>query len=166
MFKSIVSRLEVQLSYHDGCTKALQNSNGDSLLSDVPALPLYKVETNPESQELIGSLSRLFRSVIHIDWLTQTLANSIRAGNQRSDGLGSVGRAREWKKYLASEPFEGIVDRLSALYRASIWEVSQIRTEDGFDELDAARKRASDVPLVYKIRIVNQEGAIVRNGIE
>lgn len=56
--------------------------------------------------------------------------------------------------------------RLSLLYRSSLFEICRIRTEPGFDDLDAARNRASELPLVYKIRIVCQEGAIVRDGID
>ena len=52
------------------------------------------------------------------------------------------------------------------MQRSSLLEVCRIRTEPGFDERDAIRSRAPDQPLVYKIRIVCQEGAVVRNGID
>jgi hypothetical protein len=52
------------------------------------------------------------------------------------------------------------------LHRSSLFEICRIRAEPGFDDKDAVRSRASDHPLVYKIRIVCQEGAIVRNGID
>ena len=56
--------------------------------------------------------------------------------------------------------------RLSLLHRSSLFEICRIRTVPGFDDIDAIRGRASGQPLVYKIRIVCQEGAIVRNGID
>ena len=67
---------------------------------------------------------------------------------------------------MASRSFENLVNRLSLLHRSSMWEVCRIRTEAQFDERYEMRSRASEVPLVYTVRIVCQEGAIVRNGIE
>ncbi len=47
-----------------------------------------------------------------------------------------------------------------------MWDVCQVRAEKGFDERDAVRGQEAKEPLVYRIRIVCQEGAIVRNGID
>lgn len=101
-----------------------------------------------------------------MDWLTHCLANSIKAASHRASELEMVGRERQWKKDLASDSFAKLVDKLSLLHRSSMWEVRSIRTEEGFDERDGVRSRAAEEPLVYKIHIVCQEGAIVRNGID
>ena len=172
LIKKITSRLESQLVYHSQFVKICtndENSDGlicDNLLEKVPPLALHKLKETFQDIQLIRLLSRLFRSLIHVDWLTHCLANAIRAACQRANEVGAVGREREWKKEIASKSFESLVDRLSLLHRSSMWEVCRIRSEAAFDERDAVRTRAPEEPLVYKIRIVCQEGAIVRNGIE
>eukprot|EP00571_Detonula_confervacea_P003423 CAMPEP_0172329052 /NCGR_PEP_ID=MMETSP1058-20130122/60671_1 /TAXON_ID=83371 /ORGANISM="Detonula confervacea, Strain CCMP 353" /LENGTH=4507 /DNA_ID=CAMNT_0013046199 /DNA_START=90 /DNA_END=13614 /DNA_ORIENTATION=- len=173
LIKKIMAQLESQLLYHGNCVKAFtMDENRDALVCDnvlenVPPLALYSLEETNENLQLVHSLSCLFRSLIHVDWLTRSLATAIRAAYQRANELGvSIGREREWKKEIASKQFENIVNRLSLLHRSSLLEVCRIRTESGFDVRDEVRSRASDQPLMYKIRIVCQEGAIVRNGID
>ena len=173
-----MAQLESQLVHHGNCIKAFTNIESeedgltcDKILEGVPSLPLYSLEQTSENCTLVQSLSQLFRSIIHIDWLTRSLASSIKAADQRGSELGSAilsARDREWKKEITSPAFERLVNNLSALYRSSIWEVCRIRTEVGFDERDIANRggKASDMPLLYKLRIVCQEGAIVRNGID
>jgi hypothetical protein len=155
----------------DDCIKDFTAVNSlicDKLLESVPPVALYDLkETNQDSHLLVVRLSCLFRSVIHISWLINCLATSLRAACQRGIDLGAnLGREREWKKEIESKSFEDLVGRISLLHRSSLFEVCRIRTEDGFDSRDEVRGRASDRPLVYKIRVVCQEGAIVRNGIE
>ena len=73
---------------------------------------------------------------------------------------------REWKKEFESESFAVLINNISLVHRKSLFEVCRIRTEMDFDSREAVRGNISDKPLIYKIRIVCQEGAIVRNGIE
>eukprot|EP00956_Cyclotella_meneghiniana_P005585 scaffold7179_cov72-Cyclotella_meneghiniana.AAC.6 len=84
--------------------------------------------------------------------------------------MGSIlfGRSeKEYQKQLASESFRYTINQLSTLHRSALWEVCRVRTEPGFDERDLARNESpNDPPLVYRIRIVCQEGAICRNGID
>lgn len=139
----------------------------DNMLENVPHIALYDLVESTENSQLIHSLSCLFRSLIHVDWLTHSLASSIRAACQRSTDMGlSLGREREWKKEIASKSFEKVVEKLSLLYRTSMMEVCRIRTQPGFDERDEVRNKKLEKQLVYRIRIVCQEGAIVRNGID
>ena len=145
------------------------NANGlvcNLVLESIPHLPLHQLDDEPGMQRLLHPVSCFFRSLLYVDWLTYCLAGAIQALCQRTDGLGSLGRECEWKKEMASRSFESLVDRLSLLHRSSMWEVCRIRTETEFNERYEARSRASKVPLVYTVRIVCQEGAIVRNGIE
>ena len=80
--------------------------------------------------------------------------------------MGSSVSEREWKKEFESESFAELINNISLLHRTSLFEVCRIRTETDFDSREAIRGNISDKPLIYKIRIVCQEGAIVRNGIE
>lgn len=102
----------------------------------------------------------------------QSLSTTLRAANQRvSDmGIGAMmfGRnEKELQKELSSESFKYIMYQLCILQRSALWEVCRVRTEPGFDQRDLARSESpNDLPLVYRIRIVCQEGAICRNGID
>ena len=135
LIKKIMSQLEYQLSYHSNCVKTFtmdENADGltcDILLENVPPLALYKLKGTNEDSQLIHSLSCLFRSLIHVDSLTHSLANAIRAACQRANEVGAVGREREWKKEIASKSFESLVDRLSLLHRSPMWKVCRIRSE-------------------------------------
>ncbi|KAL7543885.1 hypothetical protein ACHAXR_013277 [Thalassiosira sp. AJA248-18] len=175
LIKNIIGKLDQQLIDHGRCVVEMDENNDHevssmnckNMLENIPNVALHSLTDSTENSNLIHSLSSLFRSLIHIDWLTQSLASSIRAACQRSNELVlNPSREREWKKEIASPSFKTVVDKLSLLYRSSMWEVCRIRTQSGFDERDEVRNRKSERPLVYKIRIVCQEGAIVRNGID
>jgi len=180
LIKKITANLESQLFYHTNCVKSLtmvddshssSNNNSskdaglicDNMLANVPPSFLHDFDdTAPENAQLLHSLSCLFRSLIHVDWLTHVLSGAIRTACQRANELGA-----SWKKELCSSSFASIVDRLSLLYRSGMHEACRIRTQPGFDERDmSARNTKSEKGLVYRIRIVCQEGAIVRNGID
>jgi hypothetical protein len=170
LIKKIIGQLESQLDHHANCVKEFTTVNSlvcDKMLENVPPVALYNLEETNENSQLLVRLSCLFRSTIHVSWLINCLASSIRAACQRGNDLGaSIGREREWKKEIESKSFEDLVSRVSGMTRSSLFEACRIRTEPSADSRDAVRGRASDRPLVYKIRIVCQEGAIVRNGIE
>ena len=134
------------------------------------AVPFYDLEDSEQNTIFLDSLAALYRSIISIDWLTHCLATTVRAATQRMADMGSIlfGRSeREFQKEITSESFKQIIDQLGALHRSALWEVCRVRTEPGFDERDLARNSSpNDPPLVYRIRIVCQEGAICRNGID
>ena len=130
LIKKIMAQLESQLLQHGNCIKAFTKDESrdalvcDGMLENVPPLALYSLQETNENLQLVHSLSCLFRSLIHVDWLTRSLATAIRAANQRANELGvSIGREREWKKEIASKPFESLVNRLSLLHRSSLLEV-------------------------------------------
>ena len=143
-----------------------------TLFSSNDLVPIYDLEDSEQNTTLLDSLASLYRSVTVIDWLVQSLATIIRAANQRmsDNGMGAIlfGRQeKEFQKELASESFQHIMNQLCILHRSALWEVCRIRTEPGFDERDIARSESPNDPhLVYRIRIVCQEGAICRNGID
>ena len=116
----------------------------------MPPVPLHAL--GPGDPHLVRSLSCLLRSLVHVDWLVRALADAVRAVLRRPDEPG----ARECWLDAA----------LSALHRLSLREACRARAAPGFDARDARRGRGADPPLAYRMRIVCQEGAIVRDGIE
>ena len=126
----------------------------------MPPVPLHAL--GPGDPHLVRSLSCLLRSLVHVDWLVRALADAVRAVLRRPDEPG----ARERWLDAASAPSGDLVRRLSALHRSSLREACRARAEPGFDARDARRGRGADPPLAYRMRIVCQEGAIVRDGIE
>lgn len=135
-------------------------------------MPLYDIETSDQNTVFLDSLASLYRSIIVIEWLVQSLSITMRAANQRmSDvGIGALmfnRNEKEFQKDLASDSFKYIMYQLCILQRSALWEVCRVRTEPSFDERDLKRNESpNDPPLVYRIRIVCQEGAICRNGID
>jgi len=170
LIKKIIKRLDSQLIEHGDCIKEFAKTDDgtlvcDDILENIPTLALPNLEDTDDNRQLIQFLSKLFRGFDHLDWLTSSLASILRAACQRANELG-LSREREWKKEISSKSFEGIMSRLSLLHRSSLYEVCRIRTQPGFDERDEIQSKTPEQPLVYKIRIVCQEGAIIRNGID
>jgi hypothetical protein len=134
------------------------------------AVPVYDIEQSEQNSVFLDSLANLYRSIVAVDWLVESLATVLRVATQKMADTGSIlfGRnEREIQKELASESFSYILFQLGALHRSALWEVCRVRTEPGFDERDLARSESpNDPPLLYRIRIVCQEGAICRNGID
>ena len=134
------------------------------------SVPIHDIEESEQNSIFSYSLASLHRSIINLDWLVFSLSTTLRAATQKMDDTGSIlfGRGeKEYQKQLTSESFRYIINQLSMLHRSALWEVCRVRTEPGFDERDLARNESPDKPsLVYRIRIVCQEGAICRNGID
>jgi hypothetical protein len=180
LLQKISSALSSQLHNLNDSIKALRVATGstsgedvselvcDYILDGIPCTALYNIESSDEKTSLIvDALSIFYRSITSVDWLTNSLAIVIKAAIHRTHELGLAQRRENgWKKEISSESFEKLVTRLSALHRSSLWEVCRIRTKPDFDERESIRSRALKEPLLYKMRIVCQEGAIVRNGID
>ena len=177
LIKHISEALDLQLCDLGKCINTLRAgvmSDNEDLACDkmtesIPCVPLHDLEKSIDNSRIINVLSSLFKSIISVDWLVDSLAFVIKAACQRANELGmGLGRSeREWKKEISSKSFQNLLGRLSSLHRSALWEVCRVRTEPSFDNRDLVRSRGSnDQLLVYKIRIVCQEGAIVRNGID
>eukprot|EP00804_Cyclotella_cryptica_P030429 CCRYP_008520-RB/>CCRYP_008520-RB protein AED:0.03 eAED:0.03 QI:213/1/1/1/1/1/14/495/4469 len=184
--KKIIESLEFQLNHLRMCVAQFRDGSATgpagmrdgaedefsfiNLLQSIPAIPVYDIEESQQNERLLDTLASLYRSIISVDWLTRSLATTIRTATQRMADTGSVlfnRQDRDFQKLLSSESFKQVVDQLSLLHRSALWEVCRVRTEPGFDERDIARNQApKDPPLVYRMRIVCQEGAICRNGID
>jgi len=178
LLQKISSALSTQLTYLDESMTSLRVATGDSIqtvdgsscdyiLDVIPCTALFNIESSDKNTSIVDALSIFYRSISTVDWLTNTLAIVIKAAIHRTHELGLAQRRENgWKKEISSESFEKLVTRLSDLHRSSLWEVCRIRSKRGFEERESIRSCASKEPLLYKLRIVCQEGAIVRNGIE
>ena len=179
LIKKICAALSSQLTHLDGSIKSLRvatdsstDKDGDEFVCDyildsIPCTALYDIESaDTKMSRTVDALSIFYRSTSTVDWLTSSLASVIKAAIHRTHELGLAQRRENgWKKEISSTSFEKLVTRLSALHRSSLWEVCRQRTKTDFDERESLRSRASE-PLLYKMRIVCQEGAIVRTGID
>jgi len=145
--------------------------DASGILESVPRLPLHEAQGLAEYSSINSSLSRYLRDVAKTEWLTNTLATLIRNACQRTHEIGpSWGpNDREWKKEISSSRFEALMVRLSSLHRTSMLEACRIRTESDFESRDLKRRQPPGEgyhPAIYKLRIVCQEGAVLRDGIE
>ncbi|EJK76586.1 hypothetical protein THAOC_01643 [Thalassiosira oceanica] len=184
--KALVRHLDGELDDLAGIASSMQPMDDDGsdceddedeednpfrrILSSVPAVPIYELETNPANSTMTSGLASLYQSVLRVDWLSQNLGFAIKSCQQRSGNefsLLSSERNAAWRSELEGTEFRGVVDAMSRLHRSALREVCRVRTEVGFDERDM-RLRRSRPPegIIYRFRIVCQEGAIVRDGID
>ena len=141
------------------------------VLDGMPREAIYELRKQSDYMKKAKCLADYLRSVVTLQWQTNLFATVIRAACQRSqDGGTGWGRAeREWKKELSSDSFETLISRLSEFHHSAILESCRVRSDDGFES--DFRKRhtkvdASVESIRYRLRIVCQEGAVVRDGIE
>lgn len=117
-----MSLLESELQFLGDCVAVLArssavNSAADSLdcnmlLGSIPPDAFYNLTESPGDIKHILSLSRLFRSLINVDWLTNCLATCIRMASLKANEFGSiVGHEQEWKKEIDSKSFKTLVNR-------------------------------------------------------
>ena len=146
---------------------------GDSDLSNcldkLPPVPLYKIDLESSDIEYVELFSHYLKDVAVVQWITRVLSSTIKAVCQRSQETGASGWSaseRGWKQELSGPVFTDIAGRLSEFYQSALVEVCRARTEEGFDAVEKERLSKRCENLVYRLRIVCPEGAIVRDGIE
>ena len=204
--KALVRHLDGELDDLAGIASSMQPMDDDGeedeeddpfrrILSSVPAVPIYELESSPENATTTSGLASLYQSVLRVDWLSQNLGFAIKSCQQRSGnefGLLSTERNQAWRSELEGSEFKGVVDAMSRMHRSALREVCRVRTEDGFDARDMGLRRSRPPEgVVYRFRIgefsfvvmrplriarsksiiffcslVCQEGAIVRDGID
>lgn len=149
--------------------------NAYGVLGVVPHIPLHElpsVGSSASNDTMLKSLSNYLASIASTEWLSSILAVTIRTAGQRSNEMMSWGSSRDtqWKKELASKKFRVIMDRLTKLFSTSQLEVCRVRSEVGFETREGERRQSPKHlrwhPAQYTLRIVCQDGAIVRDGIE
>lgn len=136
-------------------------------LDKIPQEPMYKLAGEAS---VVGAqaLAVYLKNVAVLQWKTGLLATSIKAIVQRSQEPGSdwMQTDKEWKKLVMSSTFRHLLDRLSAFFQSSLFEVCRVRTEPRFEESERERAVTRVRNLRYRLRIVCPEGAVVRDGIE
>lgn len=139
------------------------------VLDGLPREAVFELLSDPTSPGLRGSISDYLRQVVTVQWVTCLLSSAIKAACQRSQEIGGgwSRQEREWKKELSSTSFESLMSRLCKFHQSAIFESCRVRTEDGFEQREEERRKQSEANhLRYRLRIVNSEGAVVRDGIE
>ena len=133
--------------------------------------PFFTIRDQNDFLQNSNILSEYLRDVTTLHWHTRLLGTAICAASQRSqDGVTGWGRnEREWKKLLSSEEFEVLVCKISEFHQTAVLESCRFRSEPLFEACEKSRLTRRDSThslLCYKLRIVCQEGAVVRDGIE
>mmetsp|Transcript_9044 Transcript_9044/g.11092 ORF Transcript_9044/g.11092 Transcript_9044/m.11092 type:complete len:4662 (-) Transcript_9044:66-14051(-) len=174
LIRTVANVLDKQLLLLKGARDALEplcKNHPPGLLSFLPIRPLHTLDSSYDV--MIPLLSKYLRHIVTTEWLINILAAVIRAACQRSHEMGQTwgGSERDqWKKEICSEGFANVLRHLSLLYRESVLEVCRIRSDGSFDERDSGRRHrvanSPYFPACYRLRIVCQEGAVVRDGIE
>ena len=154
----------------------LSNEKGYSIsalgmIDGMSRAPFFTIRDQKDFIQNSNILAEYLRDVTTLHWHTHLLGTAIRAASQRSqDGITGWGRnEREWKKLLSSEEFEVLVCKLSEFHQTAVLESCRFRSEPLFEACQKSRltKRDSTQTLLcYRLRIVCQEGAVVRDGIE
>lgn len=124
-----------------------------------------------------GPFFKDLHSVVSVEWLSNLFAGVIRAGCQRSrQSDTSWGRnefrwkKNRWRKKLFASPkFRNVMDKYALFYQTANLEVCRVCNQGDFEERDTSRLKKEAVRssrVRYRLRIVCQDGALVRDGID
>lgn len=145
------------------------------ILSNVPILPIHVFQESSGDMETLAYLSFFLRQFIVAEWFVNLTATLLRVASQRSQEMSHVwsGSDREpgWKAEICSPSFAMTLRRITRLTVTSQIEACRIRTMSSFEEREAERHKPPGLgnswyPAKYRLRIVCQDGAVVRDGIE
>ena len=146
--------------------------NAEGILADVPRVPLHNIDAAdfaPNSG--LMNYSQYIRSVAVVEWLSSVLASVIRTASLKSENSNRW-RQEAWWNDVTSDNFNVVFKKLSALHRSTQLETCRVRTEDNYATREEERtKNVEEVgtkhhPRIYVLRIVNPDGAVIRDGIE
>jgi len=163
---------ELREAFSESPADGEQALSAEGILEHLPRVPLHDAVESAEFTSKAGHLSKYLRSVVTFQWLSNLFAGVIRAGCQRSQETGSAWGRNEfkWKMELFASPaFESVMNKVTLFCQSCNLEVCRIRTQDDFEERDKSRLRKEEVGtsrVRYRLRIVCEEGAVVRDGIE
>lgn len=139
------------------------------VLEGLPLEPIYETRKQWDYVDKAKCLGDYLRSVVILQWQTNLLATVIKVATQRSQDSGWGRNEREWKKELSSSSFERLISRLAEFHHSAILESCRIRSDDRFESDFRKRHSKSEhgpESIRYRLRIVCQEGAVVRDGVE
>eukprot|EP00594_Rhizosolenia_setigera_P016017 CAMPEP_0178975182 /NCGR_PEP_ID=MMETSP0789-20121207/22977_1 /TAXON_ID=3005 /ORGANISM="Rhizosolenia setigera, Strain CCMP 1694" /LENGTH=691 /DNA_ID=CAMNT_0020663813 /DNA_START=1947 /DNA_END=4022 /DNA_ORIENTATION=+ len=170
LIRKVVSCIDVSLTSLEqkqkelrilGNTSSVENNiSAENILNAVPDVPLHDSEI---SNNLSRDISSYFHSVITTEWLMNILSTIIRAACNKgnADSWISSPNRDQWKKELSSDSFSGMMKRLCTLHHSAIMEVCRVRVASTSED-----PLLEKPPSIYRLRIVCNEGAVVRDGIE
>jgi hypothetical protein len=145
------------------------------LLEGVPALPLHACLDRQEDLPIVVALSKYLRESANTSWFVTSLSSVVKSACQRgldvSQSWTGTDRDQSWKREVSSPEFADTVQRLTYMYTTAQLEACRVRTAEGFEARDAGRHKAPSkdnvfFPATYRLRIVCQDGAVVRDGID
>lgn len=140
------------------------------VLEGLPCQALHQLSIQDDKQ-LLTVLSSYLRTVTNVQWATSLLGTALKTSCQRSQDSGN-GWSRieqEWKKELSTPEFQELIGKLSTFHQSAILEVCRVRSDDDYEKRERKRLDIASVSkeaLLYRLRIVCPEGAVVRDGIE
>mmetsp|Transcript_22179 Transcript_22179/g.25505 ORF Transcript_22179/g.25505 Transcript_22179/m.25505 type:complete len:1567 (+) Transcript_22179:308-5008(+) len=150
------------------------STEGNGILENIPQVALHTLPLTAHNTAFKKAFSAYLRQIAVAEWLITNLSSSIRSASQRGNDstTGWVSdRDQAWKKELASSSFAKLMERINALYISAQMEMCNVKTTESFEVREVERRKPAGPsniwhPAVYRLRIVCQDGAVVRNGIE
>jgi hypothetical protein len=145
------------------------------LLSEIPQLPINVLQEKNENKEELTSLACFLRQFSVAEWFVNLITAVLRIASQRCQDISHAWSGSErdsgWKAVICSPSFAKTLKRITSLSVGSQLEACRIRTMAGFEERDIERHNPPLgcnpwYPYKYLLRIVCQDGAVLRDGVE
>ena len=171
-FQGLVRNGVVDLNESDGSMDCGETDlDLYDVLRKVPNVPLHCLADADRNQ---SSLAMFLRSIAHTEWLIKMLGCILRHFSNAGNDIFSTNSG--YSEYaFQSESFKNVLTKIGKLYSHCMLEAGRVRTESGYDDREQQRRQntketngtmKSWFPSAYILRIVCQDGAIVRDGIE
>ena len=144
--------------------------NAEGILAEIPRVPLHMINRE-EPFDRLSNFSQYLCCIAVVEWLSSVMGTVVRNVALKSESSARYTNERWWRE-LTSSDFNLVFKKLSALHRSTQLETCRVRTEENYSSREEERvKRMDEVgethhPSTYVVRIVNPEGAVIRDGIE
>jgi hypothetical protein len=144
--------------------------NAEGVLNDIPRVALHTLPPGAATTTLVHNYSAYLQEVLVVEWICSVLAAIIRNVTQKSE-INNFARNERWHNELISDEFVAVFKKISALHRSAQLETCRVRTESSYREREEQRIKPREenpdvFPASYLLRIVNTDGAVIRDGIE
>jgi len=141
------------------------------ILDGMPNVGIHELRGSSNYVKKAKCLADYLRAIATLQWQISLLSTVVKAACQSSqDGGTGWGRAeREWKKELSSTKFENLLSRLAEFQHSAILEACRVRSQKEYEsEFRQRHVKLEDKgrSVRYRLKIVCQEGAVVRDGTE
>jgi len=174
MTQALTSLSESQARLRHASSSDVQESNSENLnaegiLEGIPRVGLHHIANDPEQSSSLLALSSYLKNVTTVEWLAIQISTVLRSSYQRQEMAGHPSWGTErWKSEISSSNFSDLIRRLSGLHRSAQIEACRVLTDSATekDEKERIVRGSKWHPNRYRLRVVCQEGAIIRNGTE